>query len=216
MRIRDVAWATAFFIPLATWASEPRGPNRLFRAAPSGISAVSTLLDAATLATSRRSGADSDLLVAAAHLAAMANPAPSSRAKRTEGGKSVSATKPIVLDPAKLLEAAGRSPAPSNAKALPPATSGKTFHQSERVLAGATDVFEISFKGADPAQAGIVGLGGADLDLRVFDEAWNEICASTTDSNREYCSWIPATTGMFRIRVRNPSSSDEDYLLVTN
>lgn len=207
-------------------ASEAVGPNRLFQPAASGVSPVAQTLDAATLANEGRSAPD--LLVAAARVAAQASPSVSSRSKKTEGARSPAVEKPLELEPARLLEqaasaarAAGLSDLAKHAaalqgKGLPAGKRGGAYHQTERVAAGATDVFEISFKAGEPAQVGIVGLGGADLDLRVFDEAWNDICGSTGDSSREYCSWVPATTGMFRIRVRNQGKAVEDYVLATN
>lgn len=222
MRLLPIALA---LLPLSALASEARGPNRVFQAAASGVSPVSQALDAAALANAGGRG-HAELLLAAARTAAQANPTASTRTKKTEGAKSSAPEKPLALDPAALLDAAAAAaPANSNlakhvasAKAAgsPAGTRGKTYHQTERVAAGATDVFEISFKASEPAQVGVAGLGDGDIDLRVFDEQWNEICASTSDSSREYCSFVPATTGMFRIRVKNQGRTTEDYVLVTN
>lgn len=216
--------AVALVVPSIAFASEARGPNRVFQAAASGVSPVSQALDAAALANAGRGHAD--LLLAAARTAAQANATANTRSKKTEGGKSSAPEKPLALDPAALLEAAAAAaPAKSDlakvvastrAAGLPAGTRGKTYHQTERVASGATDVFEISFKASEPAQVGVAGLGEGDIDLRVFDEQWNEICASTSDSSREYCSFVPATTGMFRIRVKNQGKATEDYVLVTN
>jgi hypothetical protein len=205
----------AFLFASAASASEPRGPNRLYQPAPSGVSSVSTLLDAASLAHTGRTTSQHELLSAAARVAADVSPTPSVRVKKTESGKSMPAEKPIVLDPARLQEQAMALGGVAS-KTLPPAKRGTAYYQSERVAPGATDVFEISFKASEPAQVGVAGLGDADVDLRVFDESWNEICAATSDSAREYCSWVPATTGVFRIRVRNQGKTADDYVLVTN
>jgi len=211
-------------LPVAAIASEAKGPNRLFQASASGVSPVSMLLDAASLANTGRT--NPELLLAAARASADANPNASTRVKKTEGAKAAAAEKPLSLDPAKLLEAAATAAQPFSSLAehlvavkkagFPASKRAKTYFQTERVGAGATDIFEISFKGTEPAQVGIAGLGEGDIDLRVFDEQWNEICAATSDSSREYCSFVPATTGMFRIRVKNQGKAVEDYVLVTN
>lgn len=224
MRCFSIAVAVLSLIPVVALASEAKGPNRLFQQAAAGGSPVSLALDAATIANEGPFAAD--LFVAAARIAAKASPSASTRSKKTEGGKAASSAHPVELDPMKLLEkAAGGAAAGSDlakhimslqAAGLPAGKRGKTYHQTESVAGGATDVFEISFKAAEPAQVGVVGLGGSDLDLRVFDEAWNEICASTSDSAREYCSWVPATTGLFRVRVRNQGKAADDYVFVTN
>lgn len=222
MRVSSIAVTSLLLLSTHVLASEPRGPNRLFQPSASGMSTVSQLLDAASLA--HPTHATPDTLVAAARLTAETNATASTRSKKTELGKSASVEKPLELDPAKLLDAAARNATADLAKhialvkgaGLPAGKRGKTYYQVERVAAGATDVFEISFKGGEPAQVGIAGLGEGDLDLRVFDEQWNEICAATSDSAREYCSWVPATTGMFRIRVKNQSKANEDYVFATN
>lgn len=224
MRRRLVLLSSLVVLPLVAAANEAKGPNRLFVPSATGISPVSQLLDAATLANAGRTAPD--LLIAAARLAAEASPTPGTRSKKTEGARAAGAPNALVLDPQKLLQqAASTAPAGSDlakyvanvqAIGLTPGKRGKTYPQTESVAPGATDIFEINFKANEAAQVGVVGLGGADLDLRVFDESWNEICASAGDSGREYCSWVPATTGMFRIRVRNQGKAPEDYVFATN
>lgn len=225
---KTVAVAALLSIPVLAFASETRGPNRAFRATGKPASSVERALDAASLAFVGRAGGPPELLVAAAKLAEMAAVQPTTRAKRTEGAEPAAAQAPLPLDYVKLLEEAAaaaqragfadleRHSKAISARPLPPPAKARTFAQSERIAAGAADTFEIAFAGNELAQVGIAGAGAADLDLAVMDDRWNVVCASSSDTAREYCSWIPAATGTFRIRISNPGPATDDYVLVTN
>lgn len=222
-----VAVALLSSIPVLASASESRGPNRTVRATGKPDSPVALALEAASLAWVGRTG-HGELLLAAAKLSDMAVVEPTTRAKRTEGGEPAAAQAPLALDYVNLLgEAAAAAKRAGSAdlekhvlslraRPLPPRGKPRSFAQSERIAAGAADTFEIAFSGNELAQVGIAGAGAADLDLAVMDDRWNVICASSGDTANEYCSWIPAATGTFRIRITNPGPAADDYVLVTN
>lgn len=66
------------------------------------------------------------------------------------------------------------------------------------------------------AEAGVAGDGDTDVDITVYDANGNRICSSTRSGDREYCSWTPAWTGDFRIRVTNYGSVYNDVALLVN
>ena len=82
------------------------------------------------------------------------------------------------------------------------ATRGPTAHR-DTVLAGNTDVYNVSFRGGEQAAVLVSGDGDTDLDLYVMDENGNAICSDTDTSDTMLCTWTPAWTGPFQIRIRN-------------
>ncbi|PWG65808.1 hypothetical protein [Sediminicurvatus halobius] len=95
--------------------------------------------------------------------------------------------------------------------------SGGAAAGNFRVLARSTDVFNnVYFDGGRTASVSIRGDGDTDLDLYVYDENGNEICASVSYSDRETCTWRPRWTGPFRIEVANLGGVWNGYRMVTN
>lgn len=90
----------------------------------------------------------------------------------------------------------------------------RTHHDT--VQPGGTDVYNVVFTGGQPAETGIAGDGGSDLDLLVYDENDHLVCRSAGSSDREYCRWWPRWTGPFRIEVQNLSGAANYYRLATN
>jgi hypothetical protein len=89
--------------------------------------------------------------------------------------------------------------------------------QTDRIAAGGKHVFrDVEFQGGAAAAVYIEGDGDSNLDLLVFDELDNEICAGTGYSDRELCRWTPRWTGPFRIEVRNAGGVVNQYRLFTN
>ena len=87
------------------------------------------------------------------------------------------------------------------------------------VKAGGKVVYEgegTIFKAGVVAEVALVGDGDTDLDLYIFDELGNEICASTGYADREYCRWTPRWEGLFRIEVRNKGPLWNQYSLTAN
>ena len=93
--------------------------------------------------------------------------------------------------------------------------SGPNRHE-DVVRANATDTYRVVFQGSVGAEVAIDGDGDTDLDLYIYDEGGNEICRSTSSNDVEYCSWTPAWTGPFEIKVRNLGSIYNRYIIYTN
>ncbi|WP_147393930.1 MULTISPECIES: hypothetical protein [Alcanivorax] len=86
----------------------------------------------------------------------------------------------------------------------------------DRVYAGTTDVYDITFTGGRQAEILIRGDGDTDLDLFVFDENGNAICSDTMRDDRPYCAWNPRWTGEFQVQVKNLGPVYNNYVLLTN
>lgn len=66
------------------------------------------------------------------------------------------------------------------------------------------------------AEAAVTGDGYTNVDLVVYDASGNQICSSTRGGDREYCSWTPAWTGDFRVRVTNYGGTYNDVAVLVN
>ena len=86
----------------------------------------------------------------------------------------------------------------------------------DRGQAESTDVYELTFVGGEEAMVLVEGDGDTDLDLYVLDESGSSVCADDGPTDVMICSWIPATTRVFRIEVRNLGDVYNDYSLQTN
>ena len=84
------------------------------------------------------------------------------------------------------------------------------------VGAGVRDEWTETFNGGEAARLVVLGKGNADLDLYIYDENSNEICAKKDERNSAYCSWYPKRTGDFTIRVENVSTIHNEYRVLTN
>jgi len=73
-----------------------------------------------------------------------------------------------------------------------------------------------TFTGGRLAEAGTAGDGDTDVDLEVYDQNGNLMCSSLSSDDREYCSWTPAWTGDFRIRITNLGWVYNDVVLAVN
>lgn len=93
---------------------------------------------------------------------------------------------------------------------------GGPIRHLDRVRPRITDVFTITFRGRRRAAVAISGAGNTNLDLLVYDENGNLVCASTSGRDREGCAWTPKWTGKFRIKVRNYGYRHNRYWLLTN
>ncbi len=94
---------------------------------------------------------------------------------------------------------------------------GGPGRSGNRVLAHATNTYSsINFRAGEPARIWLTGDGDTDLDLYVYDQNGNRICASLGAWDRESCSWTPRWTGPFTIQVRNLGGVWNAYTLTTN
>lgn len=95
------------------------------------------------------------------------------------------------------------------------ATRGPAVH-SDRVLAGDTDTYMVSFKGGEEAAVLVSGDGDTDLDLYIYDENNNEICSDTDETDTMLCRWTPAWTGNFKISIKNYGRVYNAYQMAVN
>lgn len=86
----------------------------------------------------------------------------------------------------------------------------------DRAEALSIDSYELTFRGEEMAAVSIVGDGDTDLDLEIVDQHDNVICADTELDDRPYCSWTPAWTGTFTVRIANLGDVYNEYTLRTN
>jgi hypothetical protein len=88
--------------------------------------------------------------------------------------------------------------------------SGRTV-----VKGGFTDQFVMKFDGGAPAAVQINGDGDSSLDLYVYDENGNRICAAVGRGDEAICRWNPKWTGPFTVRIVNRGIANE-YSIRTN
>ncbi len=86
----------------------------------------------------------------------------------------------------------------------------------DRILAGYTNTYTITFEGGKLAECLISGDGDTDLDLYVYDANNNLITSSTSYGDDEYVAFVPYRTSTFRIVVKNLGRVYNDYLFITN
>lgn len=83
------------------------------------------------------------------------------------------------------------------------------------VKGGFTDQFVVKFEGGEPAAVAISGDGDSTLDLYVYDENGNRVCAAVGRGDDAVCRWTPKWEGPFTIRVVNRGVANE-YRIRTN
>jgi len=77
------------------------------------------------------------------------------------------------------------------------------------VRSRSVDNFRVTFRGGEPARVYARGDGDSDLDLFVYDENGNRVCADTDSNDEMLCAFTPSWTGSFTIRVRNLGVANE-------
>lgn len=87
---------------------------------------------------------------------------------------------------------------------------------TERVNAHSTDVYRIQFRGNEEASVLVVGDGDTDLDLYIYDENGNLIDQDLDYGDTCLCTWYPAWTGYFTIKVKNLGNVYNRYEIITN
>jgi len=92
---------------------------------------------------------------------------------------------------------------------------GPTVHR-DSVRARTNDWYEVNFRGGEPARVVVIGDGDTDLDLYIYDQNGNQICTDTDYTDRLICSWNPAWTGPFRVKISNLGGVYNNYHLSTN
>ncbi|MBR6592363.1 MAG: hypothetical protein IKK81_07075 [Prevotella sp.] len=93
---------------------------------------------------------------------------------------------------------------------------GGEKYASSSVNAGATDVYNISFRGGELAMVVVIGDGDTDLDLYVYDSYGNLIARDADYTDNCVVTWTPRWTGKFRIKIVNRGRVYNSYVLRTN
>lgn len=83
-----------------------------------------------------------------------------------------------------------------------------------KVQAHATDVFRYKFYANSRATVIVSGDGDTDLDLYIYDANGNLITSDTDYSDDCVCTWTPAWTGSFSIKVKNRGKVYNRYTIV--
>ncbi len=99
-----------------------------------------------------------------------------------------------------------------HARALPTPHSANT-----RVEAFSTDTFKpIIFEAGQEATVTVNGDGDTDLDLYIYDSNNNLVAQDQDSTDRCVASWVPRSTGAFRIVVKNRGRIFNRYTMQTN
>lgn len=86
----------------------------------------------------------------------------------------------------------------------------------DSVNAGATDTYNIRFRGGELAMVIVSGDGDTDLDLSIYDENGNFITSDTDGTDDCVVSFTPRWTGNFKVKIKNYGRVYNSYVLVTN
>ncbi len=87
---------------------------------------------------------------------------------------------------------------------------------TEIIKPGATDSYHIEFRGGELAIVVVSGDGDTDLDVFIYDSAGNLVDSDTDNTDDCVCEWVPATTEMYRIVVRNYGEVYNEYIIAVN
>ena len=93
---------------------------------------------------------------------------------------------------------------------------GGPKYASSCVMAGSTDIYNISFRGGELAMIIVIGDGDTDLDLYVYDNNGNLIARDADFSDDCVATFTPRWTGNFRIKIVNRGRTSNCYVLRTN
>jgi len=207
-------------------------PNFIAEAkAPAVTSPVGNAALACQIVSSMGDNKDPLLLTAAAQFlkAAETGQTKLDATKSSEGGQDdkgqksgVTLTSEALFSEAKALAGSDKSlvavidSVQSASSAVSRGAVGGAKHKTDRVRAGATDVFTIKYRGNRTAEVAVIGDGDTDLDLFVYDENGHLICSDRDSTDRTYCAWEPSWTGKFKIKIENLGSVYNVYDIITN
>lgn len=76
--------------------------------------------------------------------------------------------------------------------------------------------YEVKFWASELAEVIVIGDGDNDLDLYIYDGNGNLIASDTDYTDQCVCRWVPAWTGVFRIRIVNRGAIYSDFAIATN
>ena len=93
---------------------------------------------------------------------------------------------------------------------------GGAIRHYDSVNAGATDTYNISFRGGELAMIIVSGDGDTDLDLYVDDDNGNFITSDTDYSDDCVVTFAPRWTGNFIVKIKNRGRVFNRYCIATN
>lgn len=93
---------------------------------------------------------------------------------------------------------------------------GGAIRHYDAVNAGATDTYNIRFRGGELAMIVVSGDGDTDLDLYVYDENGNFIASDTDYSDDCVVTFTPRWTGYFIVKIKNRGRVYNRYCIATN
>ena len=76
--------------------------------------------------------------------------------------------------------------------------------------------YDVKFWANELAEVIVIGDGDNDLDLYVYDGNGNLIASDTDYTDQCVCRWVPAWTGVFRLRIVNRGAIYSDFAIATN
>lgn len=76
--------------------------------------------------------------------------------------------------------------------------------------------YDLKFWANELAEVIVIGDGDNDLDLYVYDGSGNLIASDTDYTDQCVCRWVPAWTGVFRLRIVNRGIVYSNYAIATN
>jgi hypothetical protein len=88
--------------------------------------------------------------------------------------------------------------------------------ETHKCEARATDTHRFVFRAGEPAAVLINGDRDTDLDLEVFDATGRLVASDYGLTDVAVCTWTPAQTGVYTIRVKNLGGVWNRYTLRTN
>lgn len=214
--------------------ADQKGTNAAARMAqPRGTSGVAEFNSAMEQAATARSLRDPMMMASAARRVlavggiAANDPGTTGAADAAKPAGGSAATKPAdtrqigqrLLDEAKAMaggNAAALAYAAEVAAGAGRGTQVGPHRHTVDLQAGRYIEYTETFRGGQLAEAGLVGDGDTDVDLKIIDQNGNVICESTRNGDREYCSWTPAWTGTFKVQLTNYGRVYNAVTLVVN
>jgi len=190
--------------------------------------AVSRISMAQDLAAYGEKNKDSLALIVAAKIL-KENPTQAVAAKKASEGKGSGATAKetgtasssvaSILDHAKKY-AAGRKDLIAIANDVASTSSrgrvGGSRLIEDRVKAGHSDVWTMTFRGGEEALVAVKGHRNTDLDFYIYDEGGHLIKSDTDSTSLTALRWTPKWTGKFKIKIKNLGDSGNSYKLLMN
>lgn len=86
----------------------------------------------------------------------------------------------------------------------------------EFVEAGKSQDFSVAFDAGKPAAVYIEGDIGSEMSVSISDAAGVKVCGTTVSTEYYRCEWMAEGSGEYAIQIHNDTSSDQDFVFLTN